>query len=196
VVVAEPGVAAKVMKNWLPLVLAPALAIERMPGFEWRSLASNSSANLYPGPPVPVTSAHLNHEVLDDAVKHETVVEGAFGFLSVFVSNSLSGRHWEMDQVPAVGDPTHIVQPGKGYRVSPGEGQRREAVQRRVAACCVVVDLEVGKLPFKITGIPEQHLVEQLSPHRPDQGKTATGERNRSGNLTPSAARSRLRSRN
>jgi hypothetical protein len=38
-----------------------------------------------------------------------------------------------------------------------------------VAACRVVVGLEVGKLPFKITGIPEQHLVEKLSPDRPDQ---------------------------
>jgi antitoxin ParD1/3/4 len=25
------------------------------------------------------------------------------------VSNSLSGRRWELDQVPAMGDPTHIV---------------------------------------------------------------------------------------
>jgi hypothetical protein len=27
----------------------------------------------------------------------------------VSVSNSSSGRHWELDQVPAVGDPTHVV---------------------------------------------------------------------------------------
>jgi len=38
-----------------------------------------------------------------------------------------------------------------------------------LAACRVVVGLEVGKLPFKITGIPEQHMVEKFSPHRPDQ---------------------------
>ena len=25
------------------------------------------------------------------------------------VSNSSSGRHWELNQVPAMGDPTHIV---------------------------------------------------------------------------------------
>ena len=30
------------------------------------------------------------------------------------VSNSLSGRHWELDQVPAVGDPTDIVRLGSG----------------------------------------------------------------------------------
>jgi hypothetical protein len=29
--------------------------------------------------------------------------------------------------------------------------------------------LEVGKFPFQITGIPEQHLIEKFSPHRPDQ---------------------------
>jgi len=29
--------------------------------------------------------------------------------------------------------------------------------------------LEIGKLPFKITGIPEQHMVEKFSPHCPDQ---------------------------
>ena len=54
------------------------------------------------------------------------------------VSNSLSGRHWELDQVPAVGDLTDIVQLGTGHHVSVGEGQRRVALQRRVAAhlCC------------------------------------------------------------
>ena len=54
------------------------------------------------------------------------------------VSNSLSGRHWELDQVPAVGDRTDIVQLGTGHHVSAGEGQRRVALQRRVAAylCC------------------------------------------------------------
>ena len=45
------------------------------------------------------------------------------------VSNSLSGRHWKLDQVPAVGDPTHIVQLGIGYLVSAGEGQWRVALQ-------------------------------------------------------------------
>ena len=53
------------------------------------------------------------------------------------VSNSLSGRHWELDQVPAVGDLTDIVQLGTGHHVSAGEGQRRVALQRRVAAYLV-----------------------------------------------------------
>ena len=34
------------------------------------------------------------------------------------VSNSLSGRHWELNQVSAVGDPTDIVQFGMGHHVS------------------------------------------------------------------------------
>ena len=54
------------------------------------------------------------------------------------VSNSLSDRHWELDQVPAVGDPTDIVQFGTGHHVAAGEGRRRVALQRRVAAYLVV----------------------------------------------------------
>jgi hypothetical protein len=54
--------------------------------------------------------------------------------MSVCVSNlSSSGRLWEMDQVPAVGDPTHVVLLGAGDRVAAGERQRRVALQRRVA---------------------------------------------------------------
>ena len=52
------------------------------------------------------------------------------------VSNSLSGRHWEMDQGPAVGD-RDSVQLGTGHHGSVGEGQRRVALQRRVAAYLV-----------------------------------------------------------
>ena len=69
---------------------------------------------------------------------------------TVSVSNSLSGRHWELDQVPAVGDPTDIVQFGMGHHVSANEGRRRVALQRRVAAYLVVVGLEVAKFSFKI----------------------------------------------
>src|SRR6266480_4717633 len=52
------GVAATVMKNWLPFVFGPALAIERNPAFEWFSEGWNSSANLYPGPPMPLLCGH------------------------------------------------------------------------------------------------------------------------------------------
>jgi hypothetical protein len=36
------------------------------------------------------------------------------------------------------------------------------ALQRRVAACRVVAGLEVGQFPLKITGIPEQDMVEKF----------------------------------
>jgi hypothetical protein len=70
----------------------------------------------------------------------------------LYVSNSLSGRDWELDKAPAVGHPTHIIQIGTGYRVSTGEGQRRVALQCRVAACRIVVGLEVGKLSVQDHG--------------------------------------------
>ena len=53
------------------------------------------------------------------------------------VSNSLSGHHWELDQGPAVGDRTDSVQLGTGHHGSVGDGQRRVALQRRVAASFV-----------------------------------------------------------
>ena len=53
------------------------------------------------------------------------------------VSNSLSGRHGELDHVPAVGDLTDIVQLDTGHHVSADEGQRRVALQPRVAAYLV-----------------------------------------------------------
>ena len=47
----------------------------------------------------------------------------------VSVSNSWSGGDGELDEVPAVGDPAHMVQIGRDHRVSTGEGQRRVALQ-------------------------------------------------------------------
>jgi len=38
-----------------------------------------------------------------------------------------------------------------------------------VAACRIVVGLELGKLPFQIASIPAQDMVEKITPHRPDQ---------------------------
>ena len=49
-----------------------------------------------------------------------------------------------------MGDPTHIGQLDTGDCVSGGEGEWRVALQRRMAACRVVVGLEIGELPFKI----------------------------------------------
>ena len=39
------------------------------------------------------------------------------------VSNSLSGGDGELDEVPAVRDPTHVAQIGRGHRVSTDKGQ-------------------------------------------------------------------------
>jgi hypothetical protein len=48
---------------------------------------------------------------------------------SVSISNSLSGRDRKLDQVPAVGDPTHMMQIGRANRVCTSEGQRRVTLQ-------------------------------------------------------------------
>ena len=85
------------------------------------------------------------------------------------VSNSLSGGNRELHEVPAVRSPIDVVQIGGGHRAFTAKRERRVALQRRVAACRVVVGLEVGQFPFKITGIPEQHMVEKFSPHHADQ---------------------------
>ena len=117
-------------------------------------------------------AASLAHEVRNPltAIRVDLqVAEETLSAQSLSVSNSLSGRHWELDQVPAVGDPTDIVQFGTGHHLAAGEGRRRVALQRRVAAYLVVGGLEVGKCPFKITGIPKQHMVETFSPRRADQ---------------------------
>ena len=57
---------------------------------------------------------------------------------------------------PGSGRPNGHCSARHGHHVSVGEGQRRVALQRRVAAYLVVGGLKVGKCPFKITGMPEQ----------------------------------------
>ena len=49
--------------------------------------------------------------------------------LALSVSNSWSGGYGELDEVPAVRDPTHAAQIGKGHGVSTGKGQRCVALQ-------------------------------------------------------------------
>ena len=49
-----------------------------------------------------------------DAFDGKPTASGEAFDSNLSVSNSLSGRHWELDQVPAVGDPTDIVQLGSG----------------------------------------------------------------------------------
>ncbi len=49
------------------------------------------------------------------------------------------------------------------------DAQRGVARQGRMAARPIVVRREVGELAFEVTRVPEQHVVEKLSPHRPDE---------------------------
>src|SRR5262249_43755173 len=84
------------------------------------------------------------------------------------VSNSSSRGDRKVDKAAAVGDPLHAVQIGRNHLASTGERQRRVAVEGSVAAGFVVVGLELYELSFKITTIPEQHVIEEFSPHRPD----------------------------
>src|SRR4051794_6726805 len=85
------------------------------------------------------------------------------------VSNSSSGGDWQLDEVAAVRDPPHLAQVGMGDREFINDGQRRVALQRGVATGRVVVRLKVGQLPFQITSIPEQHMVEEFSARCPYQ---------------------------
>ena len=78
-------------------------------------------------------------------------------------------RRWELDQVPAVRDPANLVQVGARRSGSSGGGLRRVAVQRGVDPNGVVIRLEVGELALEIPGTPEQHMVEKLPLHRPNE---------------------------
>ena len=49
---------------------------------------------------------------------------------------------------------------GRRDWMSIGERQWRIAFQGRVAACRGVEGLELGQLPFQVTGIPERDIVE------------------------------------
>ena len=105
-------------------------------------------------PLVPSTSDDGNGTRLGGVISESTPArtvgaEHQKWYFRLSVSNSLSGRHWELDQVPAVGDPTDIVQFGTGHHVAGGEGRRRVALQRRVAAYLVVG----GQTPRNVASI-------------------------------------------
>ena len=63
---------------------------------------------------------------------HPSCPENAV-IIDLSVSNSLSGRNRELDEVPTVAEPTHLVRIGRGHRVSVGERQRRATFQGGVA---------------------------------------------------------------
>ena len=69
------------------------------------------------------------------------------------VSNSLSSRHWELHETPAVGRPTHLVKFGAGHHTSAREAQRGLTFQRRVTPCFIVVSLKLRQLPFQIAPV-------------------------------------------
>src|SRR5579864_8612523 len=93
----------------------------------------------------------------------------AAAVLALWISNSQLRGDRELNKVSAVGDPPHLCESGRRDWASIAEGQGRIAVQGGGAACRVVIDLEVGELPFQVTGIPERDLVEKFSTDRPDQ---------------------------
>jgi hypothetical protein len=84
------------------------------------------------------------------------------------VSNSLSGRDWELDQVPPVGDPTHMAQIARDRRVSTGEVQpyRPPMTRGGVSRCSWAWKWASFR---SRSGAFQQHMVEKFSPHRPDQ---------------------------
>ena len=87
---------------------------------------------------------------------------------SLWVSNSRSGSNWELHEATAVGDPPHMTEiPMRGL-ASIDERQWRISFQRGVAACRVVIGLELSKLPFQVTGIPERDMVKEFSADGPN----------------------------
>ena len=89
--------------------------------------------------------------------------------LILWVSNSQSGSNWELHEATAVRDPPHMTEIRMCDWASIGERQWRIAVQRGVAACRVVISLELSKLPFQVTGIPERDMVKKFSPDGPNK---------------------------
>ena len=86
------GVATCVMKNCEPLEFGPELAIERMPGPLCLRSLWNSSAKVVAGAAGAGAfgAAGLDHEVFDDAVEREAVVEAVVGEL-LEVGDGLGG---------------------------------------------------------------------------------------------------------
>jgi hypothetical protein len=55
------------------------------------------------------------------------------------------GGDWELDEVPAMADPAHMVQVGRNRRVSTGEGQRRMAVVTEKSVLVAGVDVAADR---------------------------------------------------
>ena len=64
------------MKNWLPLLFGPALAIERIPALSWRGrMELVFELITRAAEPLAQRIAALDHEAFDDAMEHQAVVE-------------------------------------------------------------------------------------------------------------------------
>ena len=72
---------------------------------------------------------HVETEWVFTMDRNTQLAKATIDSAELSVSNSLSGGDRELDEVPAVGDPTHLAQIGRGHRVSTGERQRRVAIQ-------------------------------------------------------------------
>ena len=70
-------------------------------------------------------------------------------------------------------DPAHIVR-SAGTTVCSLAVSAACGLQSRMAASLVVVSPELSKRAVPDTGIPEQHIVENFWPHRPDHRSVQT----------------------
>ena len=95
------GVAATVMKNWLPLVLGPELAIDNLPAFECfkdriefigKSVTGTAAA-------VSTRASALDHELRNDAVKAEPIIKIALLFLAGGFVGEFLGAFGEADEI-------------------------------------------------------------------------------------------------
>ena len=89
------------MKNWLPLVCGPALAIDRIPGFvclQFRAeLVGELEARSARARPQRI--APLNHEGVDHAMKDQSVVEVTLGRLPGLRISELLGSFCEAGEI-------------------------------------------------------------------------------------------------
>ena len=68
-----------------------------------------------------------------------------------------------------MGDPRYMTEIRKRDWASIDERQWRISFQRGVAACRVVIGLELSKLPFQVRGIPERDMVKEFSADGPNK---------------------------
>ena len=80
----ECSVGARVMKNWLPFVPGPELAIASRPGTSKFRFESNSSLNRYPGSPIPVPTGSPPW-IMKSGITRWKIVPLYSGLLTIFL---------------------------------------------------------------------------------------------------------------